>query len=207
MHIDNKCSLRYRIKLIFYLNILVILFYRFFCSLHCKYCSLYQNNYYIKILNRQIFRYISADLRSWRSYLYDDKHIPRKQTDDLCAWIDAEHNKEKERVALLVGAPGSGKSVVMHDVLQAMETRDDVYVLGLKSDQIGYETIENQARNNGISSRLEDVVNNLSREVGVKRVILLVDQIDALSIAYSAQRVPGVAEYTVPGQRAIGYRP
>ena len=50
---------------------------------------------------RQIFRYISADLRSWRSCLYDDKHIPRKQTCDLCAWIDAEHNKEKERVALL----------------------------------------------------------------------------------------------------------
>ena len=106
---------------------------------------------------RQIFRYISADLRSWRSCLYDDKHIHRKQTEGLCAWIEAEHNKGKERVALLVGAPGSGKSVVMHDILQIMETRDDVYVLGLKSDQIGYETIENLARNNGISSRLEEI--------------------------------------------------
>lgn len=139
---------------------------------------------------RKIFRYISADLRSWRSCLYDDKHIPRKQTGDLCAWIDAEHSKEKERVALLVGAPGSGKSVVMHDVLQMMEARDDVYVLGLKSDQIGYETIENLARNNGISSRLEDVVNGLSRESGVKRVILLVDQIDALSMSLSSNRAP-----------------
>lgn len=139
---------------------------------------------------RQIFRYISADLRSWRSCLYDEKHIPRKQTDDLCAWIDAEHNKEKERVALLVGAPGSGKSVVMHDILQIMETREDVYVLGLKSDQIGYETIENLARNNGISSRMEDVVNNLSREPGIKRVIFLVDQIDALSMSLSSNRVP-----------------
>ena len=139
---------------------------------------------------RQIFRYISADLRSWRSCLYDDKHIPRKQTCDLCAWIDAEHNKEKERVALLVGAPGSGKSVVMHDVLQIMESREDVYVLGLKSDQIGYETIENLARNNGISSRLEDVVNGLSRESDVKRVIILVDQIDALSMSLSSNRAP-----------------
>lgn len=139
---------------------------------------------------RQIFRYISADLRSWRSCLYDDKHIHRKQTEDLCAWIEAEHNKGKERVALLVGAPGSGKSVVMHDILQIMETRDDVYVLGLKSDQIGYETIENLARSNGISSRLEDVVNNLSREEGVKRVILLVDQIDALSMSLSSNRAP-----------------
>ncbi len=139
---------------------------------------------------RQIFRYISADLRSWRSCLYYDKHVPRKQTDDLCAWIEAEHKKEKERVALLVGAPGSGKSVVMHDVLQIMEARDDVYVLGLKSDQIGYETIENLARNNGISSRLEDVVNRLSRESGVKRIILLVDQIDALSMSLSSNRAP-----------------
>ena len=139
---------------------------------------------------RQIFRYISADLRSWRSCLYDDKHIPRTQTEELCAWIDAEHNKEKERVALLVGAPGSGKSVVMHDILQIMEARDDVYVLGLKSDQIGYETIENLARNNGISSRLEDVVINLTRESDVKRVILLVDQIDALSMSLSSNRAP-----------------
>ena len=25
---------------------------------------------------RQMFRYISTDLRTWRSFLYDEKHIP-----------------------------------------------------------------------------------------------------------------------------------
>lgn len=142
------------------------------------------NNY------RQIFRYISTDLRSWRSSLYAEKHIPRKQTDELCEWIDKEHDKKKNRVSLLVGAPGSGKSVVMHDVLQVMEERTDVYVLGLKSDQIGCVTIENLAKENGISSRLEDVVNVLSMNPDVKRVVLLVDQIDALSLSLSSNRKP-----------------
>ena len=152
--------------------------------------NVYMNSFGDSLDYRQIFRYISTDLRSWRSFVYADKHIPRKQTDELCQWIDQEHDKEKERVALLVGAPGTGKSVVMHDVLQVMEERTDVYVLGLKSDQIGCVTIDYLAKENGISPKLEDVIHGMAQEADIKRIVLLVDQIDALSLSLSSNRKP-----------------
>jgi len=139
---------------------------------------------------RQIFHDISTDLRKWRHYLYEDKHIPRLQTDALMEWIEADQKKDEERVALLVGAPGSGKSVVMHDVLEQLESRSDVFVLGLKSDQLGLESIESLAKQNGIARRMEDVVGELVVQSGIKRVVLLVDQIDALSLTLSSNRKP-----------------
>lgn len=139
---------------------------------------------------RQIFHDISTDLRKWRSVLYQQRHIPRPQTDSLMGWIDADGGKDKERVALLVGAPGSGKSVVMHDVLELLEKRSDVYVLGLKSDQIGFESMESLVSQSGISNRMEDVVGKLAGESKIKRVVLLVDQIDALSLTLSSNRKP-----------------
>lgn len=139
---------------------------------------------------RQIFHDISTDLRSWRSILYEQKHIPRQQTDSLDSWINAEHAKAEDRVALLVGAPGSGKSVVMHDLLDILEKREDVYVLGLKSDQVVVNTVEEMAQQNGISKRMEDVIRELAGKEGVNRVVLLVDQIDALSLTLSSNRKP-----------------
>lgn len=139
---------------------------------------------------RQIFHDISTDLRSWRSILYEQKHIPRQQTDSLDSWINAEHAKAEDRVALLVGAPGSGKSVVMHDLLDILEKREDVYVLGLKSDQVAVNTVEEMAQQNGISKRMEDVIRELAGKEGVNRVVLLVDQIDALSLTLSSNRKP-----------------
>ncbi len=139
---------------------------------------------------RQIFHDISTDLRKWRSVLYLERHIPRQQTDSLMEWIEADQGKEKERVTLLVGAPGSGKSVVMHDVLEQLESRNDVYVLGLKSDQIGFESVEALANHNGIIRRMEDVIGELVGQSEIKRVVLLVDQIDALSLTLSSNRKP-----------------
>ena len=139
---------------------------------------------------RQIFHDISTDLRSWRTVLYQQRHIPRQQTEELLKWVDVEQEKEDARVALLVGAPGSGKSVVMHDLLDALEVRQDAYVLGLKSDQISIESMESLARQNGISHRMEGVVSSLAEEDGINRVVLLVDQIDALSLTLSSNRKP-----------------
>lgn len=137
---------------------------------------------------RQVFHDISTDLRSWRNVLYAKKHIPRQQTDSLVTWIEADHDKPEQRVALLVGAPGSGKSVVMHDLLQHYEEKDDVYVLGLKSDQIGVESVEEMAQQSGISKRMEEVIRELNALKNVKRVVILVDQIDALSLTLSSNR-------------------
>ena len=139
---------------------------------------------------RQIFHDISTDLRVWRSVLYEEKHIPRQQTDVLLSWINTDFEKDKERVAILVGAPGSGKSVVMRDLLEQLEGKEDTWVLGLKSDQIGFESMESLASQNGISRRMEDVIRELARSKGSKRVVLLVDQIDALSLTLSSNRKP-----------------
>ena len=162
---------------------------------HSVYIGNVNGNVYLNVSDaspdyRQIFHVISTDLRSWRHFLYEEKHIPMQQTESLIKWIDADQEKDKERVSLLVGAPGSGKSVVMHDVLEILESRSDVYALGLKSDQIGFESVDSLVGQNGITRRMEEVVRLLANEDGIKRVVLLVDQIDALSLTLSSNRKP-----------------
>ena len=50
--------------------------------------------------------------------------------------------------------------------------------------------MESLASQNGISRRMEDVIRELARSKGSKRVVLLVDQIDALSLTLSSNRKP-----------------
>ena len=162
---------------------------------HPVYIGNVNGNVYVKSSDdspdyRQIFHDISTDLRSWRAVLYGERHIPRQQTEMILSWIDEDFEKERDRVSLLVGAPGSGKSVVMHDLLEQLEERDETWVLGLKSDQIGFESVEALASQSGISRRLEDVIRELARSKACRRVVLLVDQIDALSLTLSSNRKP-----------------
>ena len=77
----------------------------------------------------------SSDLRSWYSCVYGEKHIERIETERLWNWIVRWDNviKPMDRVSLLVGDAGTGKSVVMHDLLLKLE-QSGMKTLGLKSD-------------------------------------------------------------------------
>lgn len=127
----------------------------------------------------------SLALRTWHNCVYKDKHIARKETQELLSWLEDEQGAKKEnRVRLLVGDAGSGKSVVMQDVLLSMET-NGIPVLGLKSDQL----FSIKDKNIDELVGLEKPVTAFVKEMADKgKFVFLVDQIDALSSTLSNDR-------------------
>lgn len=115
--------------------------------------------------------------------------ILRDEVNLILNWIaqDAD-GKDPNRVALLYGKAGVGKSVVMHDVLCKLEKKSDYLVLGLKSDQIEFCDTDSLRRQMNLPKPIESVIKDAVLKK--KRVVLLIDQIDALSLSLSSNRTP-----------------
>lgn len=129
----------------------------------------------------------SSDLRSWYSCVYLDKHINRTETQKLWQWVQLWEDVEEpmDRVTLLVGDAGTGKSVVMRDLLVLLE-QNEIKTLGLKSDIL---FAENANLDDAVGVG-DTVLSRLSEIAQSERVVLLVDQIDALSSTLSSNRKP-----------------
>lgn len=135
----------------------------------------------------QSFEDASSSLRNVWAYVGQDYHIERKETKILYEWLKQEVDvTKKENVALLLGGPGQGKSVILHDLLIRLE-REGASVLGLKSDMLfdSSDSDINEKLQVGVS-----VQSAIKREANEKQVVLLVDQIDALSSTLSSDRRP-----------------
>lgn len=115
--------------------------------------------------------------------------IPREEVGMIKAWIEKNAGAEKSsRLGLLYGKAGIGKSVVMHDLLVALQSNDDYKVLGLKSDQVEFIDTDDLSHKLRLAQPIEKVVKELAQMY--KRVVLLIDQIDALSLSLSSNRTP-----------------
>lgn len=115
--------------------------------------------------------------------------ISRPEVDMVFDWISRDADSANpQRVGVLYGKAGIGKSVVMHDLLEKIQGVENWQVLGLKSDQIEFTDTDDLSKQLHLTKRLEDVIRSLA--MSHKRVVLLVDQIDALSLSLSSNRAP-----------------
>ncbi len=115
--------------------------------------------------------------------------IMRDEVGQIKDWIESEdHTGEPSGLGLLYGKAGIGKSVVLHDLLDELHANKDYLVLGLKSDQIEFVDTEELRKNIHLAKPIETVVSEMANQY--KRVILLIDQIDALSLSLSSNRTP-----------------
>lgn len=131
---------------------------------------------------------ISINTRQLASCPYQfmgNKHIEREVISDLMAWIQSsEFKKDEDRICLLTGTAGLGKTVVLHDLLTKLESDNGFKAYGIKADQIDFS-----------KEKIEDFISLYSEEFesivasGTKPV-LIIDQIDALSKTLSADRNP-----------------
>jgi len=118
-----------------------------------------------------------------------DPPILREEVGQILEWIERKAPVENAaRIALLYGKAGIGKSIVMHDLLEKLQTIEDYQVLGLKSDQVEFVDTDDLARKIHLAQPIEQAVKELAQEC--KRVVLLIDQIDALSLSLSSNRTP-----------------
>ena len=118
-----------------------------------------------------------------------DPPIARPETELLYNWIHAEYEDTKQHsVALISGKAGIGKSVILHDLYEKIHAEDGLAVMALKSDQVEFRDMEDLRRQMHLALPLDKVLKELSSSY--KRVVLLIDQIDALSLSLSNNRAP-----------------
>lgn len=105
------------------------------------------------------------------------RHIVRPATGELVAWLRSDESANT--IAMLTDDAGRGKTVVMADVLDALE-ENDVTVVAMKADaQLAAVTnADDIARALHLPDSLERVVTALAAR---EPVVILIDQIDALS--------------------------
>jgi len=145
----------------------------------------------VNLQYHQTYSDLSAALENSASKI-GKYHIDRKETDTLLSWIKNSpepigENHEK-RIAVLLGKAGSGKTVIMKDVLLALNHDVQCRVLAIKSD-IFYDGDHNRSLNEiaGLGKPVVEVIRELAAQ---GKTILIIDQIDALSAVLSSKRKP-----------------
>lgn len=125
-------------------------------------------------LQKNAFYLVSTEL-----YGIEDSHISRQQVHDINEWISGLSCGEDERICLLVGEAGVGKSAVLKEVIYSHQDTNKKY-LCIKADTI------DDSGNNITLEKMRDTIGFFS--AGVNEVILIIDQIDALSQCLSNDR-------------------
>ncbi len=133
------------------------------------------------------FKSSSFHLQKINSYFegLENSHIPRKETEQLLDWIKNPLGKDEKGIMLLVGNAGYGKSVITKDLYEELN-RAKVPVLGIKADKY-YTKSKNELQERlNFDNPIETLVETLA--VTSDPVVILIDQLDALSQSMSAKR-------------------
>jgi len=133
------------------------------------------------------FESSSFHLRNITSHFegLEHSHIPRKETDQLFDWIKNPLSKDEKGIMLLVGNAGYGKSVITKDLYEELNSTK-VPVLGIKADKYYTKNKKELQERLDFDVPIETLVETLA--VTNDRVVVLIDQIDALSQSMSAKR-------------------
>ena len=129
---------------------------------------------------RKKFLEANAELRNYPSLIGGKVEIQRGEVEQVTKWVNA--HDPTQQLALLIDIPGSGKTVVMAQVLKRLEEAHKT-VLAIKADYLsGIKKDSDLQERLKLPMSVEDCIQLLAAE---DQVIVLVDQLDALSVALS----------------------
>jgi hypothetical protein len=133
------------------------------------------------------FKLSSFHLQNIKQYFEGlaDSHIPRKETRQLLEWIKNPLGKDEKGIILLEGNAGYGKSVITRDLYEELNSAK-IPVLGIKADKYYPKTKKELQERLDFDLPIETLVETLA--VTNDYVIILIDQLDALSQSLSAKR-------------------
>lgn len=116
-----------------------------------------------------------------------NSNIQRKETNDLYNWIITDNIKQEEHnnISLLVGAAGYGKTVVLKDLYDKC-IQNDIAILGLKADKLYPQSLEDLQKSIDAPLPLIEFIQESKKHF--TKIIILIDQIDALSQSMSSDR-------------------
>lgn len=135
------------------------------------------------------FKEVSSNLRSVNRNLRGRYHIERQEIRNLLQWICDEKDATDylDRVAVVTGDAGCGKTVLLADLVDTLE-QEGIPVVGLKSDFLfdSSETDIDKAVNIGGKTLLGALAESAARSL----TVLVIDQVDALSLSLTTRRKP-----------------
>ncbi|MBD5350284.1 MAG: ATP-binding protein [Bacteroides sp.] len=115
--------------------------------------------------------------------------IKRKEEDQIISWIEAAADKkEPKRVGFIVGAPGIGKTALTNVVYNSLKDHTNYVVWGFKVDLVKFDDVTDIENKMHLYISLAEAVRRCAATK--KRVVVIVDQIDALSLSLSSDRSP-----------------
>jgi hypothetical protein len=129
---------------------------------------------------RELARACGAVLRQHKhTFGNTGQHLRRAVVADIVRWV--RESGEEDDLALLLDQAGMGKTIIARDVLLALEEAGET-ILAIKADQqlSGISRPEDLHANLHLPDSVERVVGRLA---AAGRVLVLVDQIDALSLS------------------------
>ena len=139
--------------------------------------------------NQKSFKEISSNLVSVDQNLSRRYHINREETSRLIEWVISDNLTKDylDRIAVVTGSAGCGKTVVLSDLVKELE-KEGVPVIGLKSDYLfdSTETDIDKAVNIGGKTLIGALTESAQRGLSV----LVIDQVDALSLSLTMRRKP-----------------
>lgn len=124
---------------------------------------------------RMCFNLISSELHGVK-----DSHINRYQVDEVMQWVTKDISRNEKSICLLVGDAGVGKSAVLKELISKNRS-DGIKYLCIKADSID---------DNGNPITLGEMRDTLAYySASAENVILIIDQIDALSQSLTNDRI------------------
>jgi hypothetical protein len=112
--------------------------------------------------------------RSWLRTVSGEP-IPREELPRLIALIE-----QGSRTMLLTDRPGSGKTCLLLDLADHIEQSSPWGLLFIKGDQFANIADESELSNRGLP---EDIVGQCARLAGFRRVVVIIDSLDVLSLS------------------------
>src|SRR5690606_11433817 len=116
-------------------------------------------------------------------------HLQRSEVTEGVKWVegDLEGKSNLEKLLVIKGKRGVGKSTILKDIYDELSSKHDCLVLAIKCDQFYYNNLQDltlQLFNNILSFR-EFISAVKSAD---KKVVIILDQLDALSQTLSSDR-------------------
>mgnify|MGYP001806357501 CR=1 FL=1 len=135
------------------------------------------------------FTKASGDLNCHKGYFGGNNNsvVKRGIVDDIELWIASDLKINESSIAVVSGQAGYGKSVVMKQLYNSLREKG-VPTLALKSDKLIFDNINDLSIELGFDSQIDDIIRNLL--FNNKQVVVVIDQIDALSLSLSSNRKP-----------------
>lgn len=112
-----------------------------------------------------------------------------RQLEEILNWIEQPANPQKPaRVGFVTGSPGVGKTAFLNILYDNLTEKNKYLVWGLKVDQIEFRDVEDIAGKMKFKYPLVQAIEKIRSKY--ERVVILIDQIDALSLSLSSDRTP-----------------